>query len=118
MIHAMVMGSIVVMLWGCGAGTEGTTGGVPSNDVSTASVTLTWDANTESDLAGYRVYLGTASGQYGVPIATLPASFTNFLVENLQMSMTYFFAVTAFDTTGNESGLSNEAITGPPAAAS
>ena len=27
-------------------------------------VTLAWDANTESDLAGYRVHYGTASGSY------------------------------------------------------
>ena len=27
-------------------------------------VTLAWDANTESDLAGYKVHYGTASGSY------------------------------------------------------
>ena len=32
-----------------------------------ADVTLTWDANTEPDLAGYNVYTGTKSGVYGDP---------------------------------------------------
>ena len=27
-------------------------------------VTLTWDPNTESDLAGYEIYYGTSSGNY------------------------------------------------------
>jgi len=30
----------------------------------TGEVTLTWDANTETDLAGYKVFSGTASGTY------------------------------------------------------
>jgi fibronectin type 3 domain-containing protein len=118
MIHAMVLGSIAAMLVGCGAGSERTTGGVPSNDVSTASVMLTWDANTESDLAGYKIYLATASGQYSLPTAALPATLTQFLVENLQLDVTYFFAVTAFDTAGNESNFSNEVTTSPTSAVS
>ncbi len=118
MIQAMILGSLVAMLVGCGAGPEGTTGGMPTNDVSTASVTLTWDPNTEGDLAGYRVYQGTAPGEYGLPIATLPATLTSFLVEHLQVNMTHFFAVTAFDTSGNESGLSNEVAASPGSAAS
>jgi fibronectin type 3 domain-containing protein len=81
-------------------------------------VSLSWDPNSESDLAGYKVYLRTASEQYGLPIATLPATLTDFLVENLHMNMTYFFTVTAFDTAGNESGFSNEVTASPTSAAS
>jgi fibronectin type 3 domain-containing protein len=118
MIHAIILVSLVAMLVGCGAGPEGTTGGGPTNDVSTASVALSWDPNTEEDLAGYRVYLRTASEPYGLPIATLPATLTSFLVENLRVDMTHFFAVTAFDAAGNESGLSNEVMANPTSAAS
>ena len=32
-----------------------------------SAVTLLWDANTESDLAGYKVYVGVASGVYDPP---------------------------------------------------
>lgn len=72
-----------------------------------AEVSLSWDPNPEEDLAGYRVYFGTSSGSYGVPIdvgnapiATVPA---------LKPGTTYYFAVTAYNAFGMESLLSNEA---------
>jgi hypothetical protein len=67
--------------------------------------TLTWNPNSEPDLAGYIVYYGTASGQYGISINV--GNQTNFVVTGLGLG-TYFFAVTAYDTSGNESGYSNE----------
>ncbi len=36
------------------------------------TASLVWNASTESDLTGYKVYRGTGSGTYGAPIATLP----------------------------------------------
>jgi hypothetical protein len=79
------------------------------NAPSTSSATLTWNANTESDLAGYKIYRATASGAYGAPIATLQGgAATNFLATGLQSGTTYFFVVTAYDTAGNESPYSNE----------
>ena len=72
------------------------------------SVTLTWNANTESDLAGYRVYRATSSGTYGAPIATIQGNTASYVATGLQSSTTYFFVVTAFDIAGNESSYSNE----------
>lgn len=72
--------------------------------------TLAWDANTEADLAGYKVYVGTASGQYGPPVdvgLTATPTAPTHDVEPLEDG-TYFFAVTAYDASGNESGFSNE----------
>ncbi|MCZ6800269.1 MAG: Ig-like domain-containing protein, partial [Nitrospirae bacterium] len=62
---------------------------------------VTWNANDESDLAGYLIYSGTASGIYGSPFNTGLNTFHNFsaLIEGL----TYYFTVTAYDTSGNES---------------
>ena len=77
----------------------------PSID-SAAQMRLAWNPNTESDLAGYKVYYGTASRTYGscidvgnVNISTVPG---------LTQGVTYYFAVTAYDSYGNESGYSNE----------
>jgi fibronectin type 3 domain-containing protein len=78
------------------------------NAPSSSSVTLTWNANKESDLAGYRVYRATSSGTYGAPIATIQGNTTSYVATGLQLGMTYFFVVTAFDIAGNESPYSNE----------
>jgi hypothetical protein len=68
--------------------------------------TLEWDPNGETDLAGYRMYVGTASGMYGGPIEVGLA--TTCTVTNLLARHTYYFAVTARNTSGMESGKSNE----------
>ena len=64
-----------------------------------ADVTLQWDANTESDLAGYRVYYGTASRAYDQAKGSgLDAGLnTTFTVPGLVKGPTYYFAITAYD---------------------
>ena len=71
-----------------------------------ANINLAWDPNTEPDLAGYRVYYGTASGTYGAPIDVKKV--TTYTLTGLTLGQTYFLAVTAYDTSGNESDYSNE----------
>ncbi|WHZ13500.1 MAG: hypothetical protein OJF52_000332 [Nitrospira sp.] len=73
-----------------------------------ANATVTWNANTETDLAGYRVYVGTRSGVYGFASPFEVTNSTTFTVPNLPVGTTYFFAVSAFDKAGNESAKSNE----------
>jgi hypothetical protein len=73
------------------------------------SVILTWTANRESDLAGYKVYVGTASGTYSFPgSAFVIGKVTSYTVSNLPMGQTYFFAISAYDSAGNESLFSAE----------
>lgn len=76
---------------------------------STGSVTLSWSANSENDLAGYKIYLGTSSGNYtasGSP--TVIGKITSYTVTGLQRNTTYFFALSAYDSAGNESAFSAE----------
>ncbi len=81
----------------------------PTPSPSTGNVTLTWTANRERDLAGYKVYVGTASGTYSFPgSAFVTGSVTSYTVSNLPKSQTYFFAISAYDSAGNESPLSAE----------
>ena len=76
--------------------------------VQAAQIRLSWDPNTEPDLAGYRLYIGTDSGQYGEPIDL--GNVTGHVMEiTPQHGATYYFALTAYDTSGNESGFSDEA---------
>lgn len=77
-----------------------------SQPTITASVGLSWTANTEADLAGYKVYIGTQSQLYNPPITLGTA--TNYTATNLTSSRTYYFCVSAFDNAGNESPCSTE----------
>ena len=73
-----------------------------------AQIQVTWDPNTEEDLAGYRLYVGQAPGQYGEPVDV--GNVTGHVMEiTPQHGATYYFALTAYDTSGNESGYSDEA---------
>lgn len=76
----------------------GLTGGIGDSLVD-----LSWSANTELDLEGYHVY------QDSVKITTTPISETSYQVINLVNGTTYSFQVSAIDTSGNESKLT-EAI--------
>ena len=92
---------------------------------SAADVTLAWDANTETDLAGYNIYYDTSSGDhyYGTgadqgdsPITVLIEDLDDeqnpeFTITGLDDDQDYYLALTAFDSEGNESGYSNEVST-------
>ena len=68
-------------------------------------VRLAWDANSESDLAGYRLHYGTSPGVYNQTQDAGTA--TSSEVWNLDPNTTYYFVVHAFDLAGNESPESN-----------
>ena len=70
--------------------------------------TLTWNANTETDLAGYNVYCGKTSGIYNVPIKLGKVTTYTVDLPTLTVDQKYFCVVTAYDLTGHESGKSNE----------
>ncbi len=73
-----------------------------------AQIRLAWDANSEPDLAGYKVYYGTASRSYGTPINV--GNVTTYTVTGLTTGQTYYLAVTAYDNASpaNESTYSTE----------
>src|SRR4030042_546260 len=89
-------------------------------------LTLAWDANKETNLAGYIVYYKTGhsgdriKGNYTSQVVMTLAQDENpdpnlveFTVKNLAANENYVFVVTAFDnqTPRNESDTSNEAST-------
>lgn len=78
----------------------------------TDRVTLAWDPNSETDLAGYKVYWGTASRTYGPPVTLNLAESGHpaptYSVTGLPICVRQYFAVTAWSTAGLESGYSNE----------
>src|SRR5439155_16740020 len=76
--------------------------------VRALDITLAWDANTETNLAGYNLYYGVSSGAY--TNKTSVGIVTNYIVAGLPNAARYVFALTAFDTAGNESDFSSEAV--------
>ena len=73
---------------------------------SAAQIRLAWDANSEPDLAGYQIYYGTASRSYRYSIDV--GNVTTYTLLGLTQGVTYYIAVTAYDSSNNESDYSNE----------
>jgi hypothetical protein len=71
-----------------------------------ASAILSWAANTDSDLGGYIAFWGGASRTYSNQSDVGTAR--SLTIPGLVAGNTYFFAVKAYDTTGNQSAFSSE----------
>jgi len=81
------------------------------------TLTFQWEQPAPpSDLAGWNLYYGTASGVYekwitfpyaGPPQDTYTA---DAVITAEAQEITYYFVLTAFDSAGNESDFSNEVI--------
>jgi hypothetical protein len=68
---------------------------------------LSWDANTESDLDHYNVYRSLSSGSgFSLTASTTTNSYSD---TGLESSITYYYKVTAVDTSDNEGAASAEA---------
>lgn len=75
-------------------------------DTSAATARLSWSPNTEPDLEGYRVFVGTSSRAYTKTITI--GRITSIDIADLSPGATYYFALKAFDFSGNESPYSDE----------
>lgn len=90
---------------------------VKAEDTGTGySLKVAWTANTEADLAGYKVYWGTTSGTYTNSLNV--GNVTSYTIPGLTEGTRYYITVTAYDTDGNESAKSIEATGTPKAYAS
>jgi fibronectin type 3 domain-containing protein len=83
------------------------------NTACPVDVTLAWDANTEEDLAGYKVFYREDGQSYDYKIPAWEGTDTTCTIYNLDDNAVYYFAARACDTLGNESGDSNE-VSHPP----
>ncbi|MBC8413701.1 hypothetical protein H8E50_08525 [bacterium] len=102
----------ITSLWGCGGGGGGgassvSSGGItitPSTPSFSGTVVLDWDAPASStNVNGYKIYYGD-SGNYTDSVDIGNSS--SYTFENL--TGTTCFAVTTYNSSGTESGYSNE----------
>ena len=102
------MALVVLSLLGGCAPSVGNVGGPDT------TATLTWEAPTTNadgspltDLAGYKVYQGTSSGTYEVGAPIDVQNVLTYQAVDPPQGL-HCFVVTAYDTSANESGYSNE----------
>jgi hypothetical protein len=93
---------------GLAAVATGATGGTP------ASIDLSWQPGAEPDIAGYRVYRREAQSEWRRVSGDQPVVGPAFHDGDVLAGHTYFYAVTAVDTRGNESPRSAEASDAVP----
>lgn len=78
-------------------------GTVLANDV-----VLQWEANSEPDLSGYRIFMREASQGYDYSLPAWEGIETTCKIDGLLDNKDYRFVARAFDTEGYESKNSNE----------
>lgn len=69
---------------------------------------LTWNENTERDLAGYQVYRSKRSGRDYERLTDAVLNRTTFSDETAKQGALYYYRITAVDNSGNESTASEE----------
>ncbi len=81
---------------------------------TTGTATVSWTAPTQNtdgspltDLAGYTIYYGTSSGNLNNSINVNSAATTSYTVSGLATGATYYFAVSAVNSSGVSSSLSD-----------
>jgi hypothetical protein len=84
------------------------------------AITFAWEQDLPTDMGGWKLHYGLSSGSYtqviDIPYSTCDMTKTPPACEatkNIAMVVggeeaIYFFALTAYDTSNNESGFSNE----------
>lgn len=107
---------LLTLLAACGGQGSTSTGSTASQEtVSPDNVNLSWAApSTRADgsylpiteLAGYRVYMGTSDNNLQPLVDLNDESITNYTVSNLPAG-SYYFTVSAYDIEGLESGFSS-----------
>ena len=79
---------------------------IPLSPALAATVNLAWNASTGSNIAGYKLYYGTSSGNYSYDVNA--GQQTSCSVSGLQEGRRYYFAATAYNTSDVESDYSRE----------
>lgn len=106
---------LAFILAGCGggSGSSPTSGTGSGSGLGSGNANLSWQAPTSNtngtaltDLAGFRIYYGTNSSSLTRVIDVSNPGAVSYVVTNLAAG-TWYFAITAYTNTGQESAKSN-----------
>jgi hypothetical protein len=116
--YIILMPLLILLISGCGGGGVGDlvpfTGGGGGGPIPTDnSASLSWGTPTTytngdpfTDLAGYKIYYGTTPGSYTEMLDV--GNVNQYTVTNLSSGSTYYFVITAYNTSQVESDFSTE----------
>jgi len=88
---------------------------LPISASATGSVTLAWNPSTSTNVVGYDINCGLASGDYTNTFYVDGANSTNTTITGLVEGATYYFAAVAVNAVGVASPFSNEISYSVPA---
>jgi len=77
--------------------------------VCAGSLTLAWDGTADPYVAGYRIYIGSASRIYTNSVTVVGGTNATLTIPTTPWRV-YYFAATAYATNGLESEYSNELV--------
>ncbi len=77
---------------------------------ASTNVTLAWDASTDTNVAGYKVYYGTVSGIYTSTVTVPGRTNTSVVRTNMVPWRYYYFAASDYASNGIESLPSPEIV--------
>ena len=114
----LILIAFMFFLSGCaesgGSGSSGSSG-ISVVPIGNGTALVSWvpptqnsDGSSLADLAGFKIYYGTFPGDYDETVTISNPGLSSFLIENLGNS-DWFFAMTAFNSSGIESVYSTEA---------
>jgi hypothetical protein len=110
--RTLLLSAMASLLAACGGGSGSAPAGA-ATPASAAVALLTWDAVADPNVGGYRVYYGTTSRAYTQTV-TVQRDTQTYTPTGLDSGVTYYFSVTAYDSSNVESGFSNEVSTNIP----
>jgi len=99
-ISLVIMDLLVAFVLG------GCSGGGFSSGEGIGKIKLAWSANKEPNIAGYKVYYGTAPGKYGPGIEV--GNVTKYTLRGLIKRQRYYIAIKVYTKSGEESAFSQE----------
>ena len=119
-LSAVTLGILLLSFQNCGGNFNSVTGSKQQSSLSDTAkkapvlnALVGWDKSTSANVVGYRIYLGSSSGNYNKVIdvgPTVNPLLPEYQLVNLDPIANRFAVVKTYDISGLESAASNEIV--------